>query len=91
MHLYLHKSRYEVEDMIRETLKREMRTWRAKRKYTAFNADVSHRLTEALPELERQANGLTHFDAERHRCVKARIVIKVSIYIYRLLLTLAHF
>ncbi len=66
-YLYLYNFRYEVEDMIRETLKREMRTWRAKRKHTAFNADVSHRLAEALPELECQANGLTHFDAESHR------------------------
>lgn len=33
----------------------QIRRWRSKRSHTAFNADVSNRLAELLPLLERQA------------------------------------
>jgi hypothetical protein len=36
----------QVEDLLRETLKREVRKWRARRGPTSFNADVSNRLAE---------------------------------------------
>ncbi|CAM9139827.1 unnamed protein product, partial [Phaeothamnion confervicola] len=46
---------YEVEELIREGIKREMRRWRARRGVTAFNAGVGHRLAELLPLLEASA------------------------------------
>lgn len=58
---------FEAEELIRETLKREIRRWRSKRSHTAFNADVSHRLAEALPLLEQQALGKATFDVEEHQ------------------------
>eukprot|EP00903_Cladosiphon_okamuranus_P014903 g13800.t1 len=59
---------YEVEDLIREALKREIRRWRSKRSHTAFNADVSNRLAELLPLLERQALvGGTKMGKDEHR------------------------
>ncbi|CAM9591141.1 unnamed protein product, partial [Pylaiella littoralis] len=59
---------YEVEDLVREALKREIRRWRSKRSHTAFNADVSNRLAELLPLLERQAfTGGTKIGKDEHR------------------------
>ncbi|CAM9149740.1 unnamed protein product, partial [Hapterophycus canaliculatus] len=59
---------YEVEDLVREALKREIRRWRSKRSHTAFNADVSNRLAELLPLLEKQAlTGGTKMGKDEHR------------------------
>ncbi|KAG5183731.1 hypothetical protein JKP88DRAFT_316124 [Tribonema minus] len=50
---------YKVEDLLRETIKRDVRRWRAKKGPTSFNADVSNRLAEVLPLLEQQERGET--------------------------------
>ncbi|CAM9501087.1 unnamed protein product [Ectocarpus fasciculatus] len=59
---------YEVEDLVREALKRDIRRWRSKRSHTAFNADVSNRLAELLPLLEKQAlTGGAKMGKDEHR------------------------
>ncbi|CAM9309130.1 unnamed protein product [Chrysoparadoxa australica] len=62
-----HQFVYEVEELIRETIKKEMRAWRANRSHTAFNADISNRLAELLPRLEDTLLGQESFDAEEHQ------------------------